>query len=162
MGASLSAEAQLRDEAATKVQAAVRGRIVRKDTKASQMKGVVRMRVNLPSGWHAGDGVPSGFELETRRHLALLGQQLVLSRMRAFGTSSKVGAPERILQADRIQRVHRCEQQTTVFAVSLGPGQTDLLLRAADEEARDMWVRALLNVSAGGSPGGLPHQLAGE
>lgn len=165
MGASISAEqsaAKLRDEAATKVQAAARGRSVRKDTKAAQMRSVVRMRINLPSGWHADDGVPIGFEVETRRHLALVGQQLVISKMRAFGTSNTVGAPERILQADRIKRLHRCEEQRSVFAVNLGPGQTDLLFRAADEETRDMWVRALLNASEGEPLGSLPHKLGEE
>jgi hypothetical protein len=120
------------------------------------------MRINLPSGWHAVDGVPSGFEVETRRHLAIVGQHLVVSKMRAFGTSSKVGSAELVLQADRIKRVYRCDGQKTVFAVNLGPGQTDHLFRAADEQTRDMWVRALVNVSTNKTLSGRPHTLGAQ
>jgi len=156
------ASAKLREAAATKVQAAARGRSVRKDAKASQMRSIVRMRVNLPAGWRAVDGVPVGLELETRRHLALVGQQLVVSKMRAFGTSQKIGAPELILQTDSIAHLHRCEKQRTVFALTLGPGQSGLLFRAADEETCDLWMRALLNASASEELGGLPHKLGDE
>jgi hypothetical protein len=162
MGASSSTEAKLRDEAATKVQAAARGRLARRETQAMQLRSVVRMRINLPAGWHAADGVPPGLEFEVRRHLALVGQHLVVSKMRAFGTSRKIGAPELVLQADRIQRVHRCDAQKTVFSVDLGPGHTDRLFRAANEETRDMWVRALLNVSANKALSGRPQALAAE
>jgi len=95
----------IKEEAATRVQALARGRLVRKDTMVQKMRGEIMLRTNLPARWRTIDGVPAGIEVEQRRFLAIVGQHLIVFKMRFFGMSRKVGRAEFVIDANRIESV---------------------------------------------------------
>ncbi|KAG8465604.1 hypothetical protein KFE25_002911 [Diacronema lutheri] len=134
----------IKEEAATRVQALARGRLVRKDTMVQKMRGEIMLRTNLPARWRTIDGVPAGIEVEQRRFLAIVGQHLIVFKMRFFGMSRKVGRAEFVIDANRIESVHRDAVNPAVFAVGMGDGQRDRLFRAPDEATCEKWVRALI------------------
>ena len=92
--------------AATRVQAALRGHLSRKDSLLVATRGVLAMRTNLPADWRAETGVPAGLEIEQRRFLSFLGTQLLVSYVHVdcWGNPT-VGACDRVVPSHRVAKV---------------------------------------------------------